>query len=94
MRRIAAQLGITAVLAAVLSSVVPVFIDRHEYAKAVVDYAKNPNSENDVTLRLERTKNQRIAMRTHIVAAGVLFVLMNAGCFLVGQWSARLSKTV
>ena len=95
MRRahLAAQLGITAVLAAVLSFVVPVFVDRHEYAKAVVDYVKNPNSENDAILRLERTKNQRIALRTHIVAAGVLFVLMNAGCFLVGLWSARLSKT-
>jgi hypothetical protein len=87
-------MGDTAVLAAVLSFVVPVFVDRHEYARAVVDYVKNPNSENNAIRRLERTKNQRIALRTPIVAAGVLFVLMNAGCFLVGQSSARLSKTV
>jgi hypothetical protein len=86
-------LGITAVLATVLSFVIPVFVDRHEYAKAVVDYGENPNSENGAILRVERTKNQRIALRTHIVAAGVLFVLMNAGCFVVGRWSARSSKT-
>jgi|ERR1700694_1482767 len=95
MRRIArmpGQLGITAVLATILSFAVPVFVDRHEYARAVVDYVKNPNSENDAILRLERTKNQRIALRTHIVAAGVLFVLMNAGCLLVGRWSSRSSK--
>jgi hypothetical protein len=96
MRRIArlpAQLGITAVLATVLSFVIPVFVDRHEYAKAVVDYAKNPNSENDAVLRLERTKNEWIVLRTHIVAAGALFVLMNAGCFLGWRWAARSSKT-
>jgi hypothetical protein len=80
------QLGITAVLATVLSFVVPVFVDRHEYAKAVVDYVKNPNSENDAVLKAERAKNQRIALEAHIVAAGVLFVLMNAGCFLVGRF--------
>jgi hypothetical protein len=81
--RFSLQLGITAVLATVLSFVVPVFIDRHEYAKAVVDYVKNPNSENDATLILERAKNQRIALKTHVEAAGVIFVLMNAGWFLV-----------
>jgi len=80
------QLGITAVLATVLSFVVPVFVDRHEYAKAVVDYVKNPNSENDAVPKAERAKNQRITLEAHIVAAGVLFVLMNAGCFLVGRF--------
>jgi hypothetical protein len=85
---------ITAVLATVLSFVVPVFVDRHEYAKAVVDYTKNPNSENDAILRGERAKNQGIALRSHVVAAGVLFVLMNAGCFVQGRWSrnATLQK--
>jgi hypothetical protein len=97
MRRIAhlaAQWGIRRCSLPFCPFVVPVFVDRHEYARAVVDYVKNPNSENNAIRRLERTKNQRIALRTPIVAAGVLFVLMNAGCFLVGQSSARLSKTV
>ena len=84
--RLPMQLGITAVLATVLSFVVPVFVDRHEYAKAVVDYVKNPNSENDAVLKAERVKNQRMALETHFVAAGVLFVLMNAGCFLVRRF--------
>ena len=88
MRRIVSlpmQLAITAVLATVLSFVVPVFVDRHEYAKAVVDHVKNPNPENDAVLKVERAKNQRFALETQVVAAGVLFVLMNAGCFLVGR---------
>lgn len=89
MRRIAhlpTQLGITAVLAIVLSFVVPVLLDRHEYAKAVVDYAKNPNSENETLLRVENAKNQRIVVKTHIATAGVLFVLLNAGCLFVGRF--------
>jgi hypothetical protein len=94
--RLSAQLAITAVLATVLSFVVPVFVDRHEYAKAVDDYAKNPSSENDATLQLERTKNERIALKTHVAAAGILFVLMNVGCFLVRRARAVLkdAKTV
>ena len=84
--RLPLQLGITAVLATVLSFVVPVFVDRHDYAKAVVDYFKNPNSENDAVLKAERAKNRRVALETNIVAAGVLFVLINAGCFLVGRF--------
>jgi hypothetical protein len=86
-------LGITAVLATALSFVTAVFVHRNEYTKAVVDYVKNPNSENDAVLRVQRTKNQRIAFETHIVAAGVLFALMNAGCFVAARWSARSSKT-
>jgi hypothetical protein len=85
--RLTAQVGITAVLATVLAFVVPVFVDRHEYAKAVMDNIKNPNSENDATLRIERAKTQRIALEIHVVAAGVLFVLMNAGLLLVKRWS-------
>ena len=91
--RLPAQLVITAVLATALSFVTPVFVHRNEFTKAVVDYVKNPNSENDAILRVERAKNQRIALRTHIEAAGVLFVLMNAGCFVARRWSGESSKT-
>jgi len=41
--RLTAQVGITAVLATVLSFVVPVFVDRNDYAKAVMDNVKNPD---------------------------------------------------
>lgn len=80
------QLGTTAVLAIVVSFVVPVFVDRHDYTRSVVDYVKNPNSEHDAALKVERAKNQRIVFETHIVAAGVLFVLMNVGCLLARRF--------
>jgi len=91
--RLPAQLVITAVLATALSFVTPVFIHRNEFTKAVVDYAKNPNSENDAILRIERAKNRRITLKTHIVDAGVLFVLMNAGYFVTRRWPGESSKT-
>jgi len=84
---------ITAVLATSLSFAIPVFVDRHEYAKAVSNYVKNPSSENDAILRVERAKNQRIVLRTHIEAAGVIFVLMNAGYFVTRRWPGESSKT-
>ena len=91
--RLCVQLLITAVLATALAFAPPVFVHRKEYTKAVRDYVENPNSENDAMLRVERAKNQRIALKTHIEAAGVLFVLMNAGWFVAGRWPGVSSKT-
>jgi hypothetical protein len=90
--RVPAQIGITAVLATALSFATPVFVDRHEYANAVVNYARSASSENEAILRLERAKSQRIVLTTQIATVGVLFVLMNTGCFLVRRWSARSPK--
>jgi hypothetical protein len=47
--RLPAQLVITAVLATALAFVAPVLVHRDEHAKAVADYVKNPNSDNDST---------------------------------------------
>jgi hypothetical protein len=80
--RLPTQLAITAVLATALSFVTPVFIHRNAFTKAVVDYAKNPNSENDAALNVERAKNQQIIFTTHLEAACVLFVLINV-CWFV-----------
>jgi len=80
------------VLATALAFVPPVFVHRKGFAKAVADYVKNPNTENDAILRVERAKNQEIAFRTHIEAASVFFVLMNAAYFALGRWPARSSK--
>jgi hypothetical protein len=91
--RLPVQLGITAVLAAALSFVTPVLVDRHDYAQAVVNYSKNASPENDAILRAERAKNQRIALEDHILSAGALFALMNMGWFLVRRWSAKSSET-
>src|SRR2546421_12569120 len=88
-----AQLLITALLSTALAFAIPGFVDRHEYGKAVVDHVKNPNSENDATLKAERAKNQRLALRTNLVVAGVLFVGMNAGCFVARRWPRESSKT-
>jgi hypothetical protein len=90
--RLLPQLVITAVLATTLAFLPPVFVHRHEYTKAVTDYVNNPNSENDAILRVERAKNQRIALRTHTEAAGVLFVLMNAGYFVTRRWPGVSSR--
>ena len=90
--RLPAQLLMTVVLATAVAFAIPVFVDRREYTKAVVDYVKNPNPENDATLRAERAKNQRVVLRTDLVAAGVLFVLMNAGYFVARRWPGESSK--
>jgi hypothetical protein len=84
---------ITALLATALAFVPPVFVHRTEFTKAVRDYVKNPNSENDAILKIERAKNERIALRTHIEAAGVLFVLMNACYFVTRRWPGESSNT-
>jgi hypothetical protein len=55
--RLPAQPVITAVLATALSYVSPVFVHRNEYTKAVVDYVKNPNSENTASFWRERTED-------------------------------------
>jgi len=64
----------------------PVYVDRKAYAKAVVNHAKNPSAENEAVFRAERAQNQRIALTTHLEAAGFLVVLVNAGWFLIRKW--------
>jgi hypothetical protein len=90
--RLLAQLLMTAVFATALSFAVPGFVHRRGFTKAVADYVKNPNSENDAILKVERAKNQEMAFRTHVEVAGVLFVLMNAGYFAMRRWPAGSSK--
>ena len=90
--RLSKQLAITAVLATALAFVTPVLVHRNQYAKAVVDYVKNRNSENEAALRVERHKNHMVALRTHIVAAGVFFVLINLGYFAARRWPGESSK--
>ncbi len=90
--RLPVQLGITVVLATVLSFALPVFVNRHEDAKAVSSYVKNPNSDNDAILRVENAKNQRVVLRTRIATAGLLFLSLNAVWFLVGRWSGKSSE--
>jgi hypothetical protein len=87
------QLGITVVLATALSFTLPAFVDRHDYARAVSNYAKNPTPENDRILRLESATCQQDQLKTHIAATGLLFVGLNAIWFLVGRFSGTSSKS-
>jgi hypothetical protein len=83
-----AQFAITAVLATALSFALPVFVDRHEFTTAVSNYVKNPSPDNKAILRVAKAKNQRVALVTHLATAGILFILMNAGWYLVRRKSA------
>lgn len=91
--RLTAQLGITLVLAMALSFAIPVFVDRHEYAKAVSNYAKNPSPDNDKILRLESATNLQVELKTHLAATGLIFLGLNAVWFLVARWSGKSSET-
>ena len=83
------QLLITAVLAAVVSLAIPVFVDRHDYAAAVVNETRKPSPQNEAILRAERAKNQRLAFKSHVAAGATLFALMNAGWLIARRWSGK-----
>ena len=70
---------ITATLAATLAFLSPVFVDRREYTAAVVSFVKNPTVDSGMTLALERHRNQRIALITHLAIGAILFTLLNVG---------------
>jgi hypothetical protein len=78
-----AQLVITVTLATSLSFAIPVFVDRHEFATAVANYAKAPTSENRAALQSAKDKNQRVALALHLVVAAVFFILLNIAWFLL-----------
>jgi hypothetical protein len=91
--RLTAQLGITLALATAISFAIPVFVDRHDYARAVSNYAKNPSPDNDKILRLESATNQQAQLKTHMAATGLLFLGLNAVWFLVARGSGKSSKS-
>ena len=70
-------------LSVLLSFAIPVFVHRNSYARAVVNYTNNPSVENEAILKAERSENQRVVWTTHSEAAGVIFILMNVGWFLI-----------
>jgi len=82
--RIFVQIAITASVATLLSVGVPTFVDRREYAVAISKALNNPSPANEAQLRQEAAKTDSAAFWTRLVAAGVLFILMN-GCWLVAS---------
>jgi hypothetical protein len=87
--RILPQLALTLVLAAILSFLVPVLVDSHEYAIAVTNYSKDPTSDNAEVVAQKRAMNDRVALITHLKAGGILFLVINVGWFLVARRPAN-----
>ena len=79
--RVLGQMGIVALLAAVLSFSIPVFVDSHQFAEVARNYTKNPDAENAAILRDESSKKNRIALTTHLEIFAVLFISLNAVWF-------------
>ena len=80
-----AQFGITLVLATALLFALPVFVDRHEYARGVSNYVKNPSPDNDKILRLKSATNRQVELKIHLAVTGLLFLGLNAVSFLVAR---------
>src|SRR5207245_7400150 len=76
------RLAITLALAALITSLVPPFIDRRDYAAAVNTYVKNPTLQNGVVLAREHAKNRRLVLFARLGGGGGLCVVMNIvwGC--------------
>ena len=87
--RIYARLGITLVIAILVASVVPTFVDRRDFVTAVATYEKNPTLENGVALAREHAENRRIVLLTRLGVATVIFVIVNLGWVLVPRQRSR-----
>ena len=83
----------SAILAGLLSFLVPVFVDRRDFTKAVHEYTKNPTAENEATMERERAKNERVANVTHFEAAAVLFVLISVVWFVLLRRAEKARAT-
>src|SRR5207248_4149187 len=81
------RLAIT--LAALITSLVPPFIDRRDYAAAVNTYVKNPTLQNRVVLAREHAKNRRLVLFARLGVGGVLFVVMN-----IAWWCASKDREI
>ena len=57
----------------VLAYLIPEQIDRQDYTRAVVAYARNPTQENELGLRAERGVNERIHLR-HSAVLGFVWL--------------------
>ena len=89
-----ARLALTAVIATTVAFAIPVFVDRLDYTRAVVNYTKNSNPENDAAWRVETAKNERIQLLVRLMVAGFLFLDMNAIWVALQRWvNARGSSS-
>jgi hypothetical protein len=91
-KRLSIQLTTTAGLALLLFFGVPTIVDRRDYTAAVSQMLKNPSPENEAVLRREEAKNRHLAFVVNASAAGIIFLLMNAGWLLVTRLSSIWRK--
>lgn len=88
-RRSLLQLAITAALATLFAVLIPVFVDRREFAVAVHSWVTNPTLDNGIVMAQEELKTQRMVRTTRLAVGGGLFVFMNLGWFLVNRRAAH-----
>lgn len=91
MRRVRLQFVMTALLAAILAFVPPVFLHRQAFDRAFMNYEKNPTAENEATLKAEQAINKREVLTTHLEACGLVFALLNVGWFLFRRRALKSS---
>jgi hypothetical protein len=87
--RLLSRLVVTSTLAGFFAFVIPAFVDSREYAVAVHTYATNPTRDTAAVLMREQANKERVALITHLEAAGVLFIVINVGWFFLGRRHAR-----
>lgn len=84
-KTILARLTVTMTLALLFSFLIPVFIDRPEYAVAVSKFSKNPTVENGVALAWEAQQHRREVLVAHLEIAAILFVIANLAWHFVAR---------
>ena len=80
--RVYTRLGITLVIAILVASVVPTFVDRRDFVAAVANYERTRH-ERGVALAREHAENRRIVLLDRLGVATVIFVIVNVGWVLV-----------
>jgi uncharacterized membrane protein YccF (DUF307 family) len=62
---------------AVASFSVPVFVHRHEFDKAFVEWRRNPTPRSEAILDAQGRENQKAVLETQAVATLVMWVIFN-----------------
>lgn len=77
-RQVAVRLILSLAICIGISFSMPVFLDRHELATAVVALMKNPSPATQAAFEEQRRENDKAMLLFHTSAAVLLFVVFNA----------------
>ncbi len=86
------QFLIVTIVAVSIGFAGPSEVDRPKYAKAVANYTREPNKENEAELKLEKATNRHAMWTTREEVAGLLIIVMNVGWFSLRQIRVQLRK--